>query len=101
MALGTELGESLGSSLGAVLVVGTKLMLGVILRDKLGFVEGMELADDVGCIEVVGDAVEGDVLGTLLMLGISLGATLIVGIKLMLGSLLGAILNVGTKLMLG
>ena len=82
-------------------MLGTKLMLGVILGDKLGFVEGTELADDVGCNEVVGDAVEGGVLGTLLMLGTSLGAILIVGIKLMLGSLLGAILNVGTKLMLG
>ena len=76
-------------------------MLGVILGDKLGFVEGTELADDVGCNEVVGDKVVGNELGTLLMLGTSLGAILIVGIKLMLGSLLGAILNVGTKLMLG
>ena len=82
-------------------MVGTKLMLGVILGDKLGFVEGTELADDVGCNEVVGDAVEGGALGTLLILGTSLGAILIVGIKLMLGSVLGAILVVGTKLTLG
>ena len=45
-------------------MVGTKLMLGAILGAKLGSMEGTELADDVGGNVAVGDAVEGEVLGT-------------------------------------
>ena len=44
-------------------------MLGAMLGNKLGSMEGVELAGDVGCNEVVGGKVVGDALGTLLKLG--------------------------------